>query len=207
MNDMFSGFFDYYSNFFNDFSQSFDDNTEFFEPYETVSAEYEPTTAPLAPVVFTTPAGPTKPTDEGTTGDANILFTLHNEKRALDRDTSPLTWSAELEQYAQSYADNYDCSGSLVHSGGPYGENLALGYGVESAVLAWYNEIKYYDYTHPGFSSATSHFTQVVWKSTTQLRCSIKLCGGSWGDLVIFSYIPPGNVAGQFPENVMPLAK
>jgi uncharacterized protein YkwD len=130
----------------------------------------------------------------------------HNTKRALHKDTGSLTWSDTLATYAQNYADSYDCSGNLVHSGGPYGENLALGYGTTGSVDAWYNEITSYDYSNPGFSESAGHFTQVVWKGTSEVGCGLKSCGGEWGDYIICSYKAAGNVIGEFADNVMPLA-
>lgn len=137
---------------------------------------------------------------------ASSVLAEHNKKRALHKDTPALSWSDTLASYAQDYADNYDCSGTLTHSGGPYGENLALGYDGPAAVDAWYNEISNYDFSNPGFSSNTGHFTQVVWKSTTQVGCGIKTCGGAWGDYVICSYDPAGNYEGEYADNVEPLA-
>lgn len=133
---------------------------------------------------------------------ANTILKEHNIKRALQEDTSALTWSSELATYAQNYADSYDCSGTLTHSGGPYGENLALGYTAAGSVDAWYNEIQYYDFSNPTFSSQTGHFTQVVWKSSTQVGCGIKACNNEWGNYVICSYNPAGNYIGEFAENV-----
>ncbi|QID86457.1 Sterol binding protein [Saccharomyces pastorianus] len=137
---------------------------------------------------------------------ATSMVNEHNTKRALHKDTGSLTWSDTLATYAQNYADSYDCSGNLVHSGGAYGENLALGYGTTASVDAWYNEISSYDYSNPGFTEDAGHFTQVVWKGTSQVGCGLKSCGGQWGDYVICSYQNPGNYIGEFAENVMPLA-
>lgn len=165
-----------------------------------------------AATTTSTAAAPTTSTPTQTDNDnnlsdnASILLNAHNNKRALHQDTPSLTWSSELETYAQNYANNYDCSGNLIHSGGPYGENLALGYGIEGAVQAWYDEISDYDFANPGFSENAGHFTQLVWKSSTQVGCAIKSCGGSWGDYVICSYNPAGNFIGDFPSNVLPLA-
>ncbi|KAK5779047.1 hypothetical protein RI543_002931 [Arxiozyma heterogenica] len=131
----------------------------------------------------------------------------HNKLRALHVDTGNLTWSNTLAVYAEKYAAVYDCSsGRLVHSRGPYGENLALGFpNAVAAVDAWYSEIAHYNYSHPGFSMATGHFTQVVWRSTKEVGCAVKHCGSYYRDYVVCEYAPPGNYAGEFPENVMPL--
>ena len=37
------------------------------------------------------------------------------------------------------------------------------------AVTNWYNEFEQYNFAQPGFSLATGHFTQVVWKASTKL--------------------------------------
>lgn len=144
-------------------------------------------------------------TSTASSGFASTILKAHNDKRALHKDTSSLTWSDELASYAQAYADKYDCSGTLTHSGGKYGENLAAGYDAAGSVNAWYDEIKDYDYSNPSYSSATGHFTQVVWKGSTQLGCGIKNCNNAWGNYVICSYSPAGNVIGKFPDNVQPL--
>ncbi|AQZ16189.1 PRY3 (YJL078C) [Zygosaccharomyces parabailii] len=130
----------------------------------------------------------------------------HNDKRAKHESTGSLEWDDSLAQYAQNYADKYDCSGSLTHSGGPYGENLAVGYTSQGTIDAWYNEIEKYNWSDPGFSESTGHFTQVVWKSTTKVGCGSKQCGGSVGTYIICSYNPAGNFIGDFSENVLSLS-
>lgn len=48
------------------------------------------------------------------------------------------------------------------------------------------------------YSSASGHFSQMVWKGTTQLGC-----GYSAGcKMYVCHYNPPGNVIGQFAANV-----
>ncbi|CAR30441.1 CAP domain-containing protein [Lachancea thermotolerans CBS 6340] len=141
----------------------------------------------------------------GSSSFASAILQAHNDKRSLHQDTSSLSWSDELASYAQDYADNYDCSGTLTHSGGPYGENLAAGYSGTGAVDAWYSEIKSYDWSDPNYSSSTGHFTQLVWKSTSEVGCGIKSCGSGTGDYVICSYKSAGNVIGSFAENVKSL--
>lgn len=127
---------------------------------------------------------------------AQAILAAHNQKRA-SHNASPLSWSSSLESYAQNYANKFQCGGSLVHSGGPYGENLALGYSDgPAAVDAWYSEGANYDYSS---CSVFDHFTQVIWKSTTQVGCAYKDCGGLY---IICSYNPAGNFIGQGPQNL-----
>jgi len=136
---------------------------------------------------------------------ASSMLSQHNAKRALHKDTDSLSWSSNLENIAQAYADSYDCSGTLTHSGKPYGENLALGYPLydgETGIAAWYDEIKNYDFSDPGFSDDTGHFTQVVWKDTTQVGCGYKQCSNEWGIYLVCNYLAQGNIIGEFSSNV-----
>ncbi|KAI0461682.1 hypothetical protein LJB42_004755 [Komagataella kurtzmanii] len=135
---------------------------------------------------------------------SQTLLDTHNDKRAL-HGVPDLTWSTELADYAQGYADSYTCGSSLAHTGGPYGENLASGYSPAGSVEAWYNEISDYDFSNPGYSAGTGHFTQVVWKSTTQLGCGYKECSTD-RYYIICEYAPRGNIvsAGYFEDNVLP---
>ena len=104
-------------------------------------------------------------------------------------------------QYAQNYANGYECGADLKHSGGKYGENLASGFkdGV-SAFDAWYSEGSGYDYAS---ASTFSHFTAIIWKGTTKLGCAYKQCGSD-GMYVICSYDPAGNIVGEGKENLSP---
>jgi hypothetical protein len=71
------------------------------------------------------------------------------------------------------------------------------------AVDAWYNEVKLYDFSNPGWHTATGHFTALVWKSTTKLGCAIN-SACSWPTYVC-QYGPPGNVIGlDWSEEVKP---
>jgi Cysteine-rich secretory protein family len=113
-------------------------------------------------------------------------------------NAAPLSWNTSLANTAASWASTCQWK----HSGGPTGENLALGYpDMTSAIDAWGNERAHYDFSAPtGFSEKTGHFTQLVWKDTTSLGCAAVDCTGRNtlnGHMVVCEYWPPGNMVGD----------
>ena len=88
---------------------------------------------------------------------------------------------------------------------------MAEGYGsgwtsatdaASSSVDLWYNEDSQYNYNDPVFSLATGHYTQLVWKASTQIGFGASLTSsGEW--LVVAEFDPPGNVEGEFAANVL----
>ncbi|KAI3712319.1 hypothetical protein L1987_70870 [Smallanthus sonchifolius] len=133
---------------------------------------------------------------------AGLPFLIpHNQARA-QVGVQPLTWNKTLATYAREYAYQRlgDCK--LQHSGGPFGENLALGYADQftalTAVDMWVGEKQYYDYESNSCVGGESclHYTQVVWKDSVHLGCAKANCyEGGW--FVICSYDPPGNYVGD----------
>ena len=67
----------------------------------------------------------------------------------------------------------------------------------------WYEEHDKYNYSNPGFSSTTGHFTQIVWQNSKEMGAG-KAVSSSGAQFVVARYQPPGNVRGLFPENVKP---
>lgn len=134
---------------------------------------------------------------------AKNILDAHNKYRAL-HGVGDLSWAEGPYDYAKNNADSYDCSGVLTHTHGQYGENLAAGFSTgESAVTAWYDEIKDYDWSNP---DTYDHFTQLIWKSSTQVGCAYKDCTAEgWKKYIVCEYNPVGNVIGQLEENVLPL--
>jgi uncharacterized protein YkwD len=157
----------------------------------------------LAAVVTAPPAGARGKSPV----DPKVIVDAHNRVRAR-HCAPPLRWSAKVARSAQRWADTLHGDGcALRHSQGEYGENLAAGTAgmldAASVVGMWYDEVKRYSFRGGGgFSMQTGHFTQVVWRGTTDVGCGRAQCNGL--DVWVCQYDPPGNVRDQFRQNVLP---
>jgi len=157
--------------------------------------------APLAP------AEPPEPAT-GPPSEAQAILDAHNRHRAK-HCAPPVAWSDEVAAVALAWATKLrDAGCAFEHSRGrKYGENLFFMGPAGSArgavaVDDWYSEVSAYDHANPGFGMSTGHFTQVVWRGTSHVGCGTARCPG--GDIWVCNYYPPGNVLGQFPQNVLP---
>ena len=114
-----------------------------------------------------------------TTAPSNMspLLDRHNYYRGMHQ-AGDLCWDASLASHAQQDSARIGC-GAMTHAQGEgVGENLMDGQttGTAAAVDGWYSEISQYDWSDPGFTNNTGHFTQVVWKGSTTLGCDVS-CG------------------------------
>jgi len=152
----------------------------------------------------------------------NTALAKHNAYRSIHHSPAMVLNSA-TNNTAQAWANQLASTGTFAHSSSSQrngaGENLYVYYTTASAIApdtlaknavdSWYNEVKLYNYAAPGFSSATGHFTQVVWKSSTQLGCATakgtKTLNGTRFNAfyVVCHYSPAGNVQSRFPANVL----
>ena len=138
--------------------------------------------------------------------EAQALVDAHNRVRAK-HCAGPLAWSATLAKVAQQWANSLRDKGCVFgHSNGSYGENLAAGSSglldPDAVVNMWYAEGEHYKFPNGGFSMQTGHFTQVVWRATTEVGCGRSQCKGM--DIWVCEYDPAGNFEGQYRENVLP---
>jgi pathogenesis-related protein 1 len=136
--------------------------------------------------------------------ESQVWLEAHNRLRAK-HCAPPLSWSAKVAASAQKWANTLKASGcGLQHSGGEFGENLAAGTAgtLDAARVTgmWYDEVKRYNFRSGGFSMQTGHFTQLAWRGTTHLGCARASCGSI--DVWVCQYDPPGNVQGQYRQNV-----
>ena len=136
------------------------------------------------------------------------VLAAHNRERARV-GAPPLQWDPRLAAAAASYGPTLARLGRLQHS--PRGtrpgqrENLWMGsrgaYSPEQMVGNWISERNYFRRgVFPNVSATgnwidVSHYTQLIWPTTTHVGCAVHRTGG-W-DYLICRYSPPGNVDGR----------
>ena len=97
-------------------------------------------------------------------------LTKHNTYRAIDQ-VGPLAWDASgLSASASAWAAKCVFQHDPSNGANNIGENIygssafaITSAGLSNAVDAWYGEVSSYNFSKPGFSSSTGHFTQ-VWR-------------------------------------------
>ncbi|XP_054712787.1 Golgi-associated plant pathogenesis-related protein 1-like isoform X2 [Uloborus diversus] len=142
-------------------------------------------------------------------------FNAHNNYRTL-HGCPPLAMSEELSSIAQSWADKIAEKGFLQYSENPgLGENISLvdidpaARKGEQIVKEWYKEINNYNYNKPGWKRGAYRFSQLLWKSTTEIGIGVARIPGLKKAYVVVNYRPAGNnnMPGEFERNVLPPQK
>jgi len=133
----------------------------------------------------------------------------HNAYRRKHH-VGPLKLNKDICVIAQNYAEKLANEiGHLKHSENCYhddilGENLHYCEGMEatgsSVTKNWYGENRKHNYSGD-WKEGTGHFTQIVWKDTTEV--GFGKCENKRGRIfVVGNYYPAGNVLGFFKYNV-----
>ena len=140
------------------------------------------------------------------------MTAAHNAARAavMPKATPALpqmAWSSTVAASAQAFVE----SCVFADTGPPYGSNAFAGtgkYTPAQVVAAWVGEDASYDYANNSCAAGAvcGHYTQVVWRESTQLGCGMATCtannpfggGGPW-QLWVCNYNPPGNYVGMKP--------
>jgi hypothetical protein len=125
-----------------------------------------------------------------------VYLDPQNEHRA-QHCVPPLTWDEGLAAQATAWARRCD----FVHSStSGVGENLYFRRpsmnDPKQGIDAWYGEVSAHNYDATQYSSASGHFTQLIWKSTTRVGCGSAICPGlsGGGIMMVCQYAPQGNM-------------
>lgn len=151
--------------------------------------------------------------------DAAAIVAAHNKWRAAAGVTVQLSYSPELAEAAQAWADNlkrtHNCRMQHSKSDGKYGENLYWASAIDwsdgrkelqrvspwKIVDSWGSEKT--DYDHASNSCAIGkicgHYTQMVWRTTTAVGCAMAVCEDTLEQVWVCRYQPAGNWAGRKP--------
>ena len=100
----------------------------------------------------------------------------HNKYRAL-HGVQPLRHDPNLEKFAMQRVQYMAQTDIFAHPPNlRVGENLFWSSGMipscDTAVTAWYNENRYYNYEAGQPSHVTGHFTQLIWKGSRSVGCA-----------------------------------
>jgi pathogenesis-related protein 1 len=157
--------------------------------------------------------------DGGNSADtpfAREMISAHNSVRisatpAPNPALPTLTWSTDAAATAQAWADRCQFQHNPNLHSLNLGENIAAatpnGLTTAGVVQNWASESAYYNYGSNSCAGGQTcgHYTQIVWRNTTQLGCAMAKCtqnspfgSGQWWFWVC-DYSPPGNFVGQRP--------
>ncbi len=154
--------------------------------------------------------GITNTDSSGLDGDeVQSLLQEHNRVRSAV-GVGLFSWSSDLAEYAQQWADHLAGSECQIEHRptegewkGIYGENLFTGtagyYDVGDGVEAWESEEPFFkgDAVTLANVQQIGHYTQLVWRRTTQVGCGKAKCQGRI--ILVCNYAPPGNVVDEVP--------
>ncbi len=158
----------------------------------------------LAQAVLAAPMSPIPSAEPP--GFAERVVRVHNRVRAAV-GVGPLVWDANLAADARDWAAYLARTNQLMHHtpDGPdqQGENLFAGtaraYDVETMIDFWARERDLLpDPTNwlPSLEQ-TGHYTQMVWRDTSRVGCSIASNGDF--EFLVCRYLSAGNVMGEVP--------
>jgi len=156
----------------------------------------------------TSPSSSQQSTDSSTPSSIiSESIDAHNKYRA-PLGIPDLTWSSSLAMSAQAWADQLASSHGTSHSSSRInvGENISWGTANSNDVTAlidlWGSEkedfvpgMDYPDCSSTGSQSSVWHYTQMIWRTTTQVGCGVGTDNGKI--YLVCQYSPAGNIRGQ----------
>ncbi|XP_040077197.1 Golgi-associated plant pathogenesis-related protein 1-like [Ixodes scapularis] len=143
------------------------------------------------------------------------MLEWHNYYRE-QRGAPPLSYNYNLQAWAQLWAERLAQYDVIEHRPPQPDPDNRMGENIYWMTLTepdfvpsekevtklWFNEIHQYNHHDPRFSPETSHYTQMVWKSTIYVGCGYARSYYSRTTYVVCNYWPQGNILGEFADNV-----
>lgn len=155
---------------------------------------------------------------QGMDFDSNDMLSAHNRWRSAV-GVPPLLYSYALAGDAQHWANHLQqslqCKMRHSQPDGQYGENLYWGSAISwsdgrrelqnvspaKVVDAWASERVNYNHESNTCLSGKvcGHYTQLVWKNTTEVGCAVAICSDTQEQIWVCRYLPAGNWIGESP--------
>lgn len=159
---------------------------------------------------------------------ASVVVNKHNIHRQ-NNSAQPVTFDADRASYAATLAATCNFHHDTTIGSADYGQNIGAYAGTRAESITaekalanaiddmWYSEVSLYPASNygkpnPDMSNfeAWGHYSAMVWADTKSVGCATQFCGAGtmWDDMgawfTVCNYYPPGNVAGQYGDNVLP---
>ncbi|KAF5388304.1 hypothetical protein D9615_000618 [Tricholomella constricta] len=161
----------------------------------------------LLPAAHSLPQHTSSTSKRGSAHQIRAFLFAHNIIREAHNATD-LTWSIELAEKAGEWADGckFERTEGVLREL-PYGELHVAATGIfpiSTAISQFAKDAIEYNPAEPTYN----HWTQIVWKSTTQVGCARSHCSNLLGrrtglaTYYVCLYDPAGNVIGQALDNV-----
>ncbi|XP_071948442.1 uncharacterized protein [Antedon mediterranea] len=166
------------------------------------------------PTIFVFPEDiPQPPETEDNTPKPNkfqsACLTAHNTVRE-EFGIPQMNWSDDAATTAKEWAKKLANKGYLQHSENRvYGENILITEDKENVsgsqvVESWLEEVDAYKFDMPMWQYNTSHFTQMVWKNSTDFGVAKAKMRNKNKYVIVAHYKPigNGNMPGEYKKNV-----
>ncbi|CAL1537633.1 unnamed protein product [Lymnaea stagnalis] len=138
-------------------------------------------------------------------GDITAFLSGHNKLRS-SVNVQDLVWDSKLATIAEKYTSG--CVRNETSTG--YGETLFYSYPkvrnnkklASEAIGFWASPV---NFVKPKWEcsikskTACGAATQLVWRKTTHIGCSIAHCSDNFENFVVCLYTPRGNIIGESP--------